>query len=249
MEEPMDAPRLILRDLGKIAYDDGLDLQRTLQAELIEERARTGAPARSGYILLLEHDPPVVTVTRRKDASSHVVGTQEQLNERGIELRETDRGGDVTWHGPGQLVVYVIVDINRLGLGVHGFMRLLEESVIGTLRHAGLNAMRDPAATGVWVGWNGGATGRKICALGVRFSRYVSMHGLALNVSPDLSHYSMIVPCGLHGREVTSIHKECGDRAPSMSIVKAWMGQSLIGMCEIAAENAGPEPRFSQQSD
>ncbi len=226
----MHPPELEVRDLGRIDYDSALALQRELQASVIEERERTGEPARRGYLLLLEHDPPVVTVTRRKGAADHVLASEQQLAARGIQLRETDRGGDVTYHGPGQLVAYVIVDINRLGVGVHGFMRLLEQAVIDTLSNAGLQGERDPTATGVWVGAEGTGTGRKICALGVRFSRYVSMHGLALNVDPDLSHFSAIVPCGLAGRPVTSVARECQSlavRAPSMSQAKERLAQAL----------------------
>ncbi len=225
-----------VRDLGRIDYDSALAMQRELQASVIEERERTGEPACRGYLLLLEHDPPVVTVTRRKGAAGHVLVSEQQLAARGIQLRETDRGGDVTYHGPGQLVAYVIVDINRLGVGVHGFMRLLEQSVIDTLSHAGLHGHRDPTATGVWVGGEGPngddpGTGRKICALGVRFSRYVSMHGLALNVDPDLSHFDAIVPCGLAERAVTSVARECataGHGPTSLPTARAWLARELI---------------------
>ncbi|MDA0803072.1 MAG: lipoyl(octanoyl) transferase LipB [Planctomycetota bacterium] len=229
----MQPPDMDVRDLGRIDYDSALALQRELQASVIDERVRTGEPARRGYLLLLEHDPPVVTVTKRRGAASNVLVSEQQLAARGIQLRETDRGGDVTYHGPGQLVAYVIVDINRLGVGVHGFMRLLEQAVIDTLARAGLGGERDSSATGVWVGMDGPGTGRKICALGVRFSRYVSMHGLALNVNPDLGHFDAIVPCGLKGRPVTSIAKECGgpgaanDIAAEVPTVKVWISEAL----------------------
>lgn len=225
--------------MGRVPYDDALALQRELQRQVIEERVRTGEPARQAHLLLLEHDPPVVTVTARRGADAHVLLPEAALAARGIQLRSTDRGGDVTYHGPGQLVGYLILDINRLGLGVHGYMRLLEQAIIDTLRHFGVAGERDASATGVWVGGAGQGTGRKIAALGVRFSRYVSMHGLALNVDPDLSHFGLIVPCGLAGRPVTSLRCEC-DRAgtppPPLAAVEARLVDGLSALCAAAAE-------------
>ncbi|HMN96899.1 MAG TPA: lipoyl(octanoyl) transferase [Phycisphaerales bacterium] len=208
------------------------------------DRSASGWP---GRILLVEHVPAVITVTRRPEAAGHVLATAASLAARGIELRETDRGGDVTYHGPGQLVVYPLLDLNRLGLRIHGYMRLLEEIVIRVLARFDLQGVRDPAATGVWVesqraeshgadrGWPGAedaTAGRvtgppqglaKICAMGVRVSRWVSMHGLALNVACDLDRYRLIVPCGLAGRAVTSMEAELGAAAPAIAAVKAVM--------------------------
>lgn len=139
---------------------------------------------------------------------------REALARAGIELRETDRGGDVTYHGPGQLVVYPIVDLNRVGLRLHEYMRELEGAVIDFCCGLGLDAGREEGATGVWIRRADGGVG-KVCAMGVRVRRWVSMHGLALNVSPDLRHFQLIVPCGLEGREVTSLRQELGRVAPS----------------------------------
>lgn len=201
-------------DLGKIGYADALALQRETHERLV-----AGREAREPMTLfLLEHDPPVVTVTRRVGAAEHVLASDAVLARHGIERVETDRGGDVTYHGPGQLVAYPIMDLQRLGLKVHPYVRWLEQCVIDALRADGLEGMRDATATGVWVGAEG-APQRKIAAIGVRLSRFASLHGFALNVAPDLSHFGLIVPCGLQ-RPVTSMQAELGARCPSMEQVK-----------------------------
>jgi len=229
-------------ELGRMPYGQALALQRATLEQAIAARELGGWV---GRVFLVEHDPPVVTVTRRPGAASNLLATPERLSSLGIELAETDRGGDITYHGPGQLVVYPILDLNRLGLRIHSYMRFLEELVIRTIARFGVRGVRDPGATGVWttqatarpslqapVGGSDaaagnervedetGSPGAKICALGVRVSRWVSMHGLALNVDPDLSHFQLIVPCGLHGRPVTSLRRELGERAPTMDAVR-----------------------------
>jgi len=205
-------------DLGRIGYADALAVQRSTHAALVAARESGEAEAQM-TVYLLEHDPPVVTVTRRLGAAAHVLASDAVLAAHGVERVETDRGGDVTYHGPGQLVAYPILDIRRLGLKVHPYVRWLERCVIDTIAEYGLVGLRDPAATGVWVGADGRAE-RKIAAIGVRLSRFVSLHGFALNVAPDLSHFGLIVPCGLD-RPVTSLGAELGARAPSVSEVKA----------------------------
>lgn len=229
-------------------YRDALELQRAAHARVLAARlAREGADpgavtTRSGdadpvgELLLVEHDPPVVTLGRRSTSRDHLVVAPERLAAMGIELEESDRGGDITWHGPGQLVAYPILDLDRLGLRIHPYMRLLEQVVIDLLAEFGVRGDRDPEATGVWVG------SRKICAMGVRVSRWVSMHGLALNVDPDLAAFGLIVPCGLHGRPVTSLRNECasqGTVSPSMERVRsalvAHLERHLVGRAENAA--------------
>lgn len=212
---PIDPGMLVVEDLGRISYDAALAIQREARDRLIGGR-ESGEPMR---ICLLEHDPPVITVSRRPTAAGHVLASDALLARHGIERRETDRGGDVTYHGPGQVVAYAILDLPRLGLRVTSHMRLLEQVVIDVIAGHGVIGRRDPAATGVWVG-EGPAAG-KIAAMGVRVGRGVSMHGLALNVEPDLSHFGLIVPCGLVGRPVTSLARELGASCPSVAEVKA----------------------------
>ena len=193
-------------------YAEALSVQRDLQRRVVEARATGGAP-HPMYLLLVEHAPPVITISRRRGAREHLLATDAQLAAAGVEVAETDRGGDITYHGPGQLVVYPILDLNVLGLRLHGYMRFLEQIVIDTLAHWGLQGSRLDAATGVWV------NGSKICAMGVRLSRWVSMHGLALNVTTNLEHFDLIVPCGLAGRSVTSLRCELGRSCPAMADV------------------------------
>ena len=196
-------------------YAEAFDLQKQLQREVIE--ARPGDGPGTMYLLLVEHDPPVITISRRRGARSHLMATDEQLAAAGVEVAQTDRGGDITYHGPGQLVAYPILDLNALGLRLHGYMRFLEQIVMDTLAAFGVEGRRDPAATGVWV------ASAKICAMGVRVSRWVSAHGLALNVTTNLEHFDLIVPCGLADRTVTSLEHELGAGCPTMDQVKSAM--------------------------
>lgn len=214
-------------------YRDAFALQREWLEKVLAERETPG-PHRAGVILLVEHDPAVITMTPR--AGVNLLASREWLAGRGIEVEETDRGGDITYHGPGQLVVYPILDLNLLKLRLHDYMRLLEATVIDTCGHFGVKAGRDVCATGVWVPGAGADAGAqcgassdaKICAMGVRVRRWVSMHGLALNVTTDLSHFGYIVPCGLAGRLVTSLEKELGAGCPGMEDVKGVLVASLI---------------------
>jgi len=208
---------ITFEDLGRLSYGDALVVQRARHEALVQARGRTEEPM---SIFLLEHDPPVITVTRRPDVRAHLLVTEDALAERGVELVQTDRGGDITWHGPGQLIAYPILDLNRLGLRIHPYMRLLEEVIIRTLGAFGIEAHREEGATGVWVRSSGDIT-RKIAAIGVRLSRWCSLHGLAINVDPDLTHFDLIIPCGLAGREVTSMRRELGEACPSMGEVKS----------------------------
>jgi lipoate-protein ligase B len=224
METPphaMGSPEV--RDLGRVSYAEALTVQRQVHAAVFEGRSTTVADRDSpmqarlpGVVLLLEHDPPVITITRRPGAAAHLLADPRQLASAGIEVAQTDRGGDITYHGPGQLVAYPILDLSALGLRLTGYVRLLEQVVIDTLERFGMRGERDPAPgmTGVWVGQ------AKIAAIGVRISRWVSMHGVALNVGPNLDHFNLIVPCGLTGRGVTSMARELGDRCPPMDEVK-----------------------------
>lgn len=217
------AKAVVVCDLGRMAYGPCLDLQRQAHAEVV-----AGGPER---ILLVEHEP-VVTVTRRA-AAGHVLLSREALAARGIELCETDRGGDVTYHGPGQLVVYPIVRLAELDLNVGGYVRLLEEAVVAAAGCWGIKAERDAKARGVWVGQE------KLCAVGVRVSRNVSLHGLALNVTTRLEDFEVIIPCGLRDRGVTSLQRLLGGKCPTMERVKQVVVQALRGMLGTAAASVG----------
>ena len=153
---------LQIKDLGKMSYTQALELQRAAHAQVLAARANCGQM----QLLLVEHDPQVITVSRRPDAAKNVLVSPQRLSDLGVECVETDRGGDVTWHGPGQLVVYPILDLERMGLRIHGYMRLLEETVIQVLADFGVAAHRDAGATGVWVRAKDQSHDLKICAMG-----------------------------------------------------------------------------------
>ena len=227
--EPFSAADFRVLDLGRMGYAEALAVQREAHSATLAGRAaRVPMP-----ILLVEHDPPVITISRRAGVAANLLADAATLARLGVEVAETDRGGDITYHGPGQLVAYPIIDLERLRIGIHEYLRRLEEAVIGTLDAFGVAGRRDPGATGVWVGGeaagerDGHAGGRKICAMGVRVGRWVTMHGLALNVAPDLTHFGLIVPCGLAGRPVTSLAAELGGRAPTMEAVREELGRRL----------------------
>lgn len=213
------APReMRVEDLGRIAYAPAFERQRLAHDEVLAAREQ-GSPL-AGVILLVEHDP-VITLTRR--AAPNLIATPAQLARAGVEVAETDRGGDITYHGPGQLVVYPILDLQRLGWNLHRYMRELEQVVIDACAGWGVQARRDPGATGVWVG----EPPAKVCAMGVRIRRWVTMHGLALNVTTDLSHFDLIVPCGLPDRPVTSLHRLLDAQCPPMDAVKRALVEGL----------------------
>ena len=212
-------------------YAKAYEAQAAQLAEVLASReARTPEP---GRLLLVEHDP-VVTVGRREAGFANLAVSREALAARGVGLVHSDRGGDITYHGPGQLVAYPILDLNVLNLGLHDYMRLLEGAVIAALARFGVAGERDPAAPGVWV------SGAKVCAMGVRVRRWISMHGLALNVTTDLSHFDLIVPCGLAGRGVTSLARLLGSACPPMEGVKAVLIDELGRAAGKAAEKRGP---------
>lgn len=229
----MDLPIDVI-DLGRMNYASAYRVQAEALEAVLASRA-SPAPI-LGRIHLVEHDP-VITISRRPSARTHLVASPEALARAGVTVAETDRGGDITYHGPGQLVVYPVLDLNALRLNLHAYMRLLEEAVIETCGRFGVRAGRDPSATGVWVG----SPPAKICAMGVRVRRWVTMHGLALNVTTDLSHFDLIVPCGLAGRAVTSLQRELGDACPTMPEVKRVLTDSLLRLTERRVEAVGSE--------
>jgi lipoyl(octanoyl) transferase len=195
-----------VRRLGTIGYQDALDLQ----ARLVEDRKQGRSP---DQLLLLEH-PAVITLgVKARHERTHVLATPESLAARGIALFEAGRGGDVTYHGPGQLVGYPIIDLKPDRCDVHRYVRDLEEVLIQAVARFGIAAERVPGLTGIWVGND------KLAAIGVRISRWVTSHGFGLNVSTDLSQFDLIVPCGLADRGVTSMTRQLG-RSVSMAEVE-----------------------------
>jgi lipoyl(octanoyl) transferase len=186
---------LAVRRLGRLAYAEGLDLQ----ARLVAERQQQAIP---DTLLLLEHEP-VVTLGRNARRENLLL-PEEELRRRGIEVFETGRGGDVTYHGPGQIVGYPILDLAPDRRDVHRYVRDLEEVMIRACRDYVIEASRVPGLTGTWVGPD------KIGAIGVRIARWVTSHGFAFNVGTDLSPFGLIVPCGIRERGVTSLERLLG---------------------------------------
>jgi lipoate-protein ligase B len=213
----------LVRLPGLTPYEQGYALQQRIQREQL-------AGARGPVVLFLEHTP-VITIGRRGSADE-VVAPTAVLRNRGVAVHETDRGGQVTYHGPGQLVAYPLLDLQSLGFGLHGYMRALEEAVILALGPFGLSGYRVDGRTGVWVGQD------KICAMGIRVRRWWAMHGLALNVTADLNHFGLIVPCGIRDRGVTSLQALLGPACPPMERVEAIMERTLGEALGIGLERA-----------
>ena len=187
---------LDVRRLGLVPYADGLELQR----QLVEDRKADRIP---DTLLLLQH-PHVVTIGVKKDGRSHILVTPAELASRGVEVFETGRGGDVTYHGPGQIVGYPIMDLNPDRRDVHRYVRDLEEVMIRVCADYGVTAGRIKGFSGAWI------DEAKIGAIGVRISRWITSHGFAFNVTTDVDFFNLIVPCGIADRGVTSLERELG---------------------------------------
>ena len=231
--------------LGRVPYGDAL----TLQERLMEARKAGSIP---DTLLLLEH-PHVVTLGRRGGAADLLDGP-EWLTARGIEVHHTDRGGEATYHGPGQVVVYPIISIRAAGIGPVAYVRLLEQSVIDTLRRYGVDGHRVVGKTGVWVGGEPGVkppkgrnpAGAKIAAIGVRVSAGITKHGVALNVSTDLSYYAHIVPCGMPDLRVASIETLTGT-SPGIEAVGFAAAETFAGFLGSNLERTALEALFDTE--
>ncbi len=219
--------KVIFKDLGKISYREAWDYQQQLLAEAIEtkhqnrRRRETGEPLLpiKHYLLFCEH-PPVYTLGR-SGSLDHLLLDEAGLSEKGIEFFKINRGGDITYHGPGQIVGYPIFDLDEFFTDVHRYVRYIEEAVIRTLAEYGLEANRIKEYTGVWLPEKGWIPKRKICAIGVHLSRWVTMHGFAFNINTDLNYFRHIIPCGIEDKDkdVTSLDKEL-EREIDLSEVK-----------------------------
>ena len=203
---------LNLLHAGRVPYAEGLDLQRRLVEARHEDRV-------GNTLVLLEH-PPVLTLGRNA-SRANILASDEFLAYRGVEVHEINRGGDVTYHGPGQLVGYPIFDLRSFTprLGAVEYVRWMEEALIRACGDFGVQTQRVPGRTGVWTLAGGSIQEKKIAAIGVHISRGITSHGFALNVDPELRDFQLIVPCGIADREVTSIEQEA-DPVPSMENVR-----------------------------
>jgi lipoyl(octanoyl) transferase len=208
-----------LQDLGSIAYKEAWDYQDKLFQSIIDvkldNRKKGLEQSTSNYFLFVEH-PPVYTLGKSGDLNNLLLNEIE-LKAKDVTFYKSNRGGDITFHGPGQIVGYPIFDLENFFTDIHKYLRYLEEAILLTLSDYGLKAERSPGETGVWFDV-GTPFARKICALGVRSSRWVSMHGFALNVNVDLGYFDHIIPCGIKGKAVTSMQAELGEKIPEMEV-------------------------------
>ena len=218
-------PKVQLLDWQRIPFQEAWDRQSGLQSGLIEQkRAETGKVERPNYLVFCEH--PHVFTLGKSGSKDHLIWDPDERDDRSVEFVKINRGGDITYHGPGQLVCYPIFDLEQFFTDVHKYVRSLEEVVMRTLDDFGIESVRVDGYTGVWLEETTALPRRKICAIGVHLSRWVSMHGLALNVNTDLSYFRGIVPCGIESEQgsVTSMQVELG-QVVDLSSVKSRLGK------------------------
>lgn len=222
----LDKLNVIYKDLGLIRYKEAWDYQEHLLQRNVKVKSymMNRQPAdendvvvdeeiakdTTSYFLLCEH-PPVYTLGKSGHIENVLI-SEEEMKEKGIEFYKTNRGGDITFHGPAQIVGYPVLDLEKLYTDIGRYLRELEEVIIVTLAEYGIVGERSKGETGVWIDADTPGKERKICAMGVRCSRWITMHGFALNVNTDLSYFDNIIPCGIINKQVTSIEKELGQR-------------------------------------
>ena len=212
-------PRVFVHDIGLIDYQEGWDYQEKLFKQSIDHKiaVRKGESTgvASNHLLFCQH--PHVYTLGKSGKKDHLLLSEAELAQKKAVFYKINRGGDITYHGPGQIVVYPILDLEQFFTDIHQFMRYLEEAVIKTIAVFGLKGERLDGMTGVWLD-PGGSNERKICALGVKASRWVTMHGIGFNVNTNLDYFSNIVPCGIEDKAVTSMQKEIGSSLDLMEV-------------------------------
>jgi lipoyl(octanoyl) transferase len=225
--------KVSFKDLGLIDYKQCWDFQEELFAEILtvksSNRKENKTVSTKNHLIFCEH-PHVYTLGKSGDEKNLLVN-EDYLKSRGATFHKINRGGDITYHGPGQIIGYPILDLDNFFTDIHKYLRFLEEAVILTLKEYGLETERSPGETGVWFDV-GTPKARKICALGVKSSRWVTMHGFAFNVNSDLSYFGNIIPCGITDKSVTSLQKELGKKI-NMNEVKNKLKAHLIELFEI----------------
>jgi lipoyl(octanoyl) transferase len=225
--------KVSFKDLGLIDYKECWDFQEELFAEILAvksyNRKENKTVETNNHLIFCEH-PHVYTLGKSGDEKNLLVN-EDYLKSRGATFHKINRGGDITYHGPGQLVGYPILDLDNFFTDIHKYLRFLEEAVILTLKEYGLESERSPGETGVWFDV-GTPKARKICALGVKSSRWVTMHGFAFNINSDLSYFGNIIPCGINDKSVTSLQKELG-KEMDMNEVRNKLKAHLVELFEI----------------
>jgi lipoyl(octanoyl) transferase len=207
-------PEVIFKDLNQIDYKEAWDFQEALFAESLQlkienrKRPESQQVLPKNYLLFCEH--PHVYTLGKSGKENHLLADENMLKAINATYYKINRGGDITYHGPGQLVAYPILDLDQFFTDIHKYLRYLEEAIIKTLADFGIKSGRVEGLTGVWIDGDNPKKARKICAMGVKASRWVTMHGLALNVNANLNYFNYIVPCGIDDKAVTSMHTELG---------------------------------------
>ena len=218
-------PKVVFQDLGLIDYKEAWDYQEKRFNEILDVKKNNRKENRQdptlSYLLFCEH-PHVYTLGKSGDKNNLLVN-EDYLKSRGATFYKINRGGDITYHGPGQIVGYPILDLDHFFTDIHKYLRYLEEAVILTLADYGIKSTRSDGETGVWLDV-GSEHARKICALGVRSSRWVTMHGFAFNVNCDLSYFGNIIPCGIVDKSVTSMQKELGKEVDMQEVQQKLKG-------------------------
>lgn len=227
--------KVVVEDWGQTAYQEAWDRQEALFAEIVEQKTEnrrqgTQHPT-NNYLIFTEH--PHVYTLGKSGKPENLLLDEQGLKERHASYHRINRGGDITYHGPGQIVGYPILDLDNFFTDIHLYLRKLEEAIILVLADYGLKAERYPGFTGVWLEAADPVRARKICAMGVRASRWVTMHGFALNVNTDLSYFGNIVPCGIDDRGVTSLQRELGGTAVDLDEVKSKIVRHLGHLFEM----------------
>ncbi len=220
----MEKQRVIYRDLGQMPYQEAWDLQELLLKENVQRKSGGSGTETEHFLLFVEH-PPVYTLGKSGN-KENVLMSDEELQANQIEFFHTNRGGDITFHGPDQLVGYPILDLEKFYTDIGKYLRNIEEVIICTLAEYGIRGERSTGETGVWIDPDLPGRERKICAIGVRCSRWVTMHGFAFNVNTELDYFSNIIPCGIVNKQVTSLQKELG-RIVDMEEVKMKVRQNF----------------------
>lgn len=205
-------PTVHFEDIGIIGYREAWDYQESLLQQNLRFKAAKNGRETINHLLVCEH-PPVFTLGKSGHPENLLV-SEAVLKEKGIAFFHTNRGGDITFHGPQQIVGYPILDLEKFKTDIGYYLRSLEEIILRTIGEYGVKGDRSPGETGVWIEPAVKSRARKICAMGVRCSRWITMHGFALNVNTDLDYFNYIVPCGISDKQVTSLERELGEKVP-----------------------------------
>lgn len=230
----MQNKKVIFQDWGSVDYQEAWGRQEAVFADIVAQKVanRTNgiSSPTNNYLIFVEH--PHVYTLGKSGKPEHLLLGDAELEEKGATYYKINRGGDITYHGPGQIVGYPILDLDNFFTDIHLYLRTLEEAVILTLAEYGIEAGRYPGYTGVWLEPDDNERARKICAMGVRSSRWVTMHGFAFNVNPDLGYFNNIVPCGIDDKQVTSMEVELGAKQ-DISEVKARLKYHLAELFQM----------------